>query len=67
MVHLLDEIKAKRVFVWKNNTKLYYDTVWEREHLLAIDGKLAHGTEMVLRTQKWRWLLLLLSVSNQNL
>ena len=24
--------------------KLYYDTVWEREHLLAIDGKLAHGT-----------------------
>lgn len=44
MVHLLDEIKAKRVFCFKTKTKLYYDTVWEREHLLAIDGKLAHGT-----------------------
>lgn len=43
MVHLSDEIKAKRVFV-KKKKKLYYDTVWEREHLLAIDGKLAHGT-----------------------
>lgn len=37
--------KSKEGFLLKKkNKQLYYDTVWEREHLLAIDGKLAHGT-----------------------